>query len=85
VGLIVPKYRQTGVARNRLKRRLKELARLRILPMGIAADIVIRVRADAYDASFEALTADVMKALEQLAAWSRTPPRTSPDPTSDTA
>ena len=35
VGLIVPRHRQTAVARNRLKRRLRELTRLRLLPQPV--------------------------------------------------
>jgi ribonuclease P protein component len=69
VGLIVPKYMHSAVDRNRLKRRLKELARLRLLPSGVAADVVIRVRPEAYQASFDALTADIARALVQLARW----------------
>jgi ribonuclease P protein component len=69
VGLIVPKFKQTGVARNRLKRRLRELARLRMLPTGLMADVIIRARPEAYGASFEALTADIQRALTQLAQW----------------
>ena len=69
VGLIVPKYRHSGVARNRLKRRLRELARLRLLPLGLAGDVVIRVRPEAYRASFEALTADIARVLAQLLRW----------------
>ena len=66
VGFIVPKHKQTGVARNRLKRRLRELVRLRLLPGAPAADVVIRARREAYDASFEALARDIGKAAEQL-------------------
>lgn len=69
VGLIVPKYKHSAVDRNRLKRRLRELARLRLLPSGVAADVVIRVRPEAYQASFDALTADIARALVQLARW----------------
>ena len=62
----MPTHKQTGVARNRLKRRLRELVRLRLLPGAPAADVVIRARREAYDASFEALARDVGKAAEQL-------------------
>ena len=71
IGLIVPKFKHSGVARNRLKRRLRELARLRMLPAGVMADVVIRVRPEAYAASFDALTVDVSRALEQLLRWHR--------------
>jgi ribonuclease P protein component len=69
VGLVVPRFKQSAVDRNRLKRRLRELARLRLLPTDIAADVVLRIRPDAYRASFEALATDVDRALAQLARW----------------
>jgi ribonuclease P protein component len=82
VGLIVPKYKHSGVARNRLKRRLRELARLRLLPTRLPADIVIRVRPEAYLASFEALTRDVTRVLAQLVRWQDA--TDAPQPTRDT-
>jgi ribonuclease P protein component len=75
VGLIVPKFKQSGVARNRLKRRLRELARLRLLPTGMCADVVIRVRPEAYQASFDALTNDVARVLVQLVKWQDAAPQ----------
>jgi ribonuclease P protein component len=69
IGLIVPKYKHSGVARNRLKRRLRELARLRLLPTGLSADVVIRVRPEAYLASFDDLMGDVTRLLAQLGRW----------------
>ncbi|HUR00049.1 MAG TPA: ribonuclease P protein component [Gemmatimonadaceae bacterium] len=69
VGLIVPRYRHSAVARNRIKRRLRELSRTRLLPADVAADIVIRIRADAYRAPFAALAIDVDRALGQLLQW----------------
>jgi ribonuclease P protein component len=62
----VPKFKHSSVDRNRLKRRLRELSRTRILPLNIPVDVVFRIRPDAYGASFEALTADVERALAQL-------------------
>ena len=59
VGLVVPRYRQSAVARNRLRRRLRELTRLRLLPADLWADIVLRIRPNAYGATFEALAVDV--------------------------
>jgi ribonuclease P protein component len=72
VGLIVPRYRHTAVARNQLKRRLRELARVQLLPTHLPIDIVIRVRPEAYDAGFERLRADVDRARAQLARLSGT-------------
>lgn len=80
VGLIVPRYKHSAVARNRLKRRLRELARVHLLPSGVRADVVIRVRPDAYAATFEMLGADVQRALTQLMRWRATIPATFPAP-----
>jgi ribonuclease P protein component len=70
VGLVVPRHRQSAVARNRLKRRLRELARVHLLPTDLPADIVLRIRPEAYDATFEVLRADILRALAQLTRWS---------------
>jgi ribonuclease P protein component len=72
VGLVVPRFKQSAVARNRLKRRLRELARVRLLPANLAADVVLRVRPDAYDATFAALEEDVIRALAHLTRWRST-------------
>jgi len=66
VGLIVPKGRQTAVARNRLKRRLRELVRVRVLPQLIPSDLVIRARPEAYAATFDALALEIEQAIKQL-------------------
>ena len=55
IGFIVPKHGQTVIRRNRLKRRLREWARLGLLPKlgdagGRAVDIVVRARNSAYEA-----------------------------------
>lgn len=72
VGLVVPRYKQSAVDRNRLKRRLRELARVRLLPSDLPADVVLRIRPEAYSATFDALAADVMRALDQLSRWQAT-------------
>ena len=69
VGLIVPRHRQTAVARNRVKRRLRELSRTRLLPLDLAADVVIRIRPEAYRASFPDLASDFDRAINQLNRW----------------
>ncbi len=63
VGIVVPRYRQTAVARNRLRRRLRELVRRRILGGLGSIDLVIRARPDAYRATF----VDLAQELETLA------------------
>jgi len=86
VGLIVPRYRHTAVVRNQLKRRLRELTRLQLLPTQLAVDVVIRVRPEAYDADFHHLRADVDRVLAQLARLSQTPsPLGAASPTAPTA
>ena len=70
VGLIVPKFRQSAVLRNRLKRRLRELSRIRLLGTQIPADIVIRIRPSAYEASFADLATEIDQLRTQLTRWS---------------
>jgi ribonuclease P protein component len=70
-GLVVPKRGRTAVARNQLKRRLRELVRLHLLPNVQAADFVIRAREQAYMASFDDLQADLAEALERLSRMLR--------------
>ena len=72
VGFIVPKHKQTSVARNRLKRRLREIVRRRLLPTLPPIDVVVRARPEAYGASFEALDAELARAAARLPAL---PPR----------
>jgi ribonuclease P protein component len=63
VGLVVPRYKHTAVDRNRLKRRLRELIRLELLPMlaelPAPVDLVIRVVPPAYARDFDALRRQV--------------------------
>ncbi len=62
VGIVVPRHRHSAVDRNRLKRRLRELVRLDLLPVlkaHAAVDVAIRARHQAYDASFDAVRVDV--------------------------
>jgi ribonuclease P protein component len=66
VGLIVPKQKHSSVERNRLKRRLRELARTRLLPVLPPVDLVIRTLPEAYGASFAALEREVGTIAERL-------------------
>ena len=65
----MPRFKQSAVKRNRLKRQLRELARQRLLPADLATDVVLRIRPEAYSATFEALMTDVDRALVQLTRW----------------
>jgi ribonuclease P protein component len=65
----VPRHQQTAVDRNRLKRRLRELVRLRLLPSlrGVASiDVAIRARREAYGANLDALQSDVDSILGRV-------------------
>jgi len=90
IGLIVPRYQQSAVARNMVKRRLRELARTRLLPADIPADLVIRVRPEAYRVQFQALAAEIDRTLTRLLEWRNSEARhsavldSSTDRTSDT-
>jgi len=70
LGLVVPKHGRTAVERNKLKRRLRELVRTRILaPSGIrGVDLVIRALPSAYSASFDALEQEVAGIARRLSA-----------------
>jgi ribonuclease P protein component len=71
IGLIVPRHRQTAVARNRVKRRLRELLRAEVLPLlrqRAALDVVVRAAPEAYTADFETLRSDVARLAQRLAA-----------------
>ncbi len=59
MGLIVPKYQSTGVARNRLRRRLKELWRREVQGATPPFDLLVRARREAYGAPFSALRSEV--------------------------
>jgi ribonuclease P protein component len=62
MGLIVPRFQSSAVARNRLRRRLREIWRREIQPRQPAWDLVIKTRRETYHASFDALR-------RQLLAW----------------
>jgi ribonuclease P protein component len=66
IGVVVPRVKQPVVARNRLKRRLREVLRTEVLPRLQEAelwrDVLVRVRPEAYRAAFRDLRAE-------LTAW----------------
>jgi ribonuclease P protein component len=68
VGFVVPKYKHGSVERNRLKRRLREIVRRRVLRtlVGLSpADVVIRTLPAAYEAPFDALERQVTQSCER--------------------
>lgn len=74
VGFVVPRYKHSAVDRNRLKRRLRELVRLELLPSLPPMDVVLRVAPHAYARDFDALRDEVRKAGRQLATLTLGPP-----------
>lgn len=70
VALVVPKHGHKIVERNRLKRRLRESARLELLPLcrdeDAALDVLIRARSRAYAADFAQLKREIRGLAEQL-------------------
>ncbi len=57
--MVVAKYGHTVVKRNQLRRRLRELARVLLIPKLSGLDLVIRALPNAYAAGFKELSADV--------------------------
>jgi len=64
LAVIVPRYSQSAVRRNRLRRRLRELGRREVLPvLAEPTDVAVRARPSAYDARFETLRAEFVGTL----------------------
>jgi len=59
LGVITPRFGHTAVARNQLRRRLREHARRRLLPYLPTLDVLIRARPSAYAARPEELRRDL--------------------------
>ena len=70
VAIIIPRHRQTIVARNRLKRRVREIVRIDMLPSlrGPSLDLVVRVSPTAYRRTFEQLQAELRGGLSRISA-----------------
>jgi ribonuclease P protein component len=63
IGVVVPKYKRNIVERNRVRRRLRELARIRVLPSLGNVDLLIRAKPSAYSSGFPELAGE----LDQIA------------------
>jgi ribonuclease P protein component len=66
MGLIVPRFQSSAVARNRLRRRLSEIWRREIQGRQGDRDLIIRARKDAYSASFDELHAELLAWVTSL-------------------
>lgn len=68
MGIIVPRFQSSAVARNRLRRRLREILRRDVLPLLQlpAIDVVIRAKRVTYAAPFAALRAELTDVVSTL-------------------
>jgi ribonuclease P protein component len=66
IGLIVPKFQSSAVARNRLRRQLKEIWRRDLRSRLPGGDLVVRARREAYGAGFAALQAEMRRWLKTV-------------------
>jgi len=67
LGVITPRFGHTAVARNQLRRRLREYARRWVLPRLPPLDLLIRARPPAYGAAPEDLRRDLDQWRAQFA------------------
>jgi ribonuclease P protein component len=71
--LVVPRHRRRIVERNLLKRRLREVLRIEVLPrlrnQSAAVDVLVRARREAYEAGYPALRDELITWVERR--WSR--------------
>lgn len=69
-GTIVPKHRHSIVERNRVKRRLREIGRTRVIPRlresGLTFDVLVRARREAYSAGFRTLRTELLEVTEAM-------------------
>lgn len=71
IGVVVPRHRHSAVDRNQLKRRLRELVRIELLPKlsdRPSTDIAIRARRESYAAEFASLRDDIMSVAAHFSA-----------------
>ena len=64
--VVVGKHRHSIVERNRLRRRLRELLRTKVLPTIGGVDLVVRSLPSAYEASFDVLLIEMERVAELL-------------------
>ncbi len=60
IGLIVARHQSSAVARNRLRRRLREIWRRDVRASVPAWDVIVRARREAYGAAFAQLRGELL-------------------------
>ena len=72
VGVVTPRHGRSAVARNLVRRRLTEIARIHVLPAletrRLELDLVVKAKPAAYDASYQRLRVTLMDSLEAVCA-----------------
>ena len=66
LAVVVPRFQFTAVARNRLRRRVKEILRRDALPSLPAVDVVVRPKRTAYAVSFATLRAELADLVSRV-------------------
>ena len=70
LGVVVSKYQHSIVERNRIKRRLREIGRSKVLPAlsehGRALDVLVRARKKTYGVGFHELQKELEAITEML-------------------
>jgi ribonuclease P protein component len=66
MGIVVPRFGHSAVARNRLRRRVREVVRRDLLGTMPAIDIVVRAKPAAYTASFAVLRAELTEGAARI-------------------
>jgi ribonuclease P protein component len=66
LGIVVPRFQFTAVARNRLRRRLREILRRGALATLGPVDLVVRANRAAYAASFAGLRAELSDGVSRV-------------------
>ena len=62
IGIVVPRFDHTAVARNRLRRRVREILRRDLLSRLPSVDLVVRAKRAAYSARFAVLRDELAEA-----------------------
>lgn len=70
VAVVVGKHGHEIVERNRLRRRLRELVRMKLIPSLGGIDLVIRSLSTAYEATFEELKGEIEVVCTKLSSAS---------------
>lgn len=65
-GIVVPRYSYGAVNRNRVKRRLREIVRVHVLPTMWGVDLTVRALPSAYRASFAELREQCLRIRDRF-------------------